>query len=536
MSNALPVLVPLLLSFSFSTARAQEFRPVLKVGDALGAEHIAAIDSTIIDDHGDWHSIVLRNVRTHSLNGSLLRDGVAVLSEGAAVPEVSAGLRRLIEVSGSGSNPSVLALLDGFHPPLPIAPSAFLRGGHVVLLQTRPVLADGLSPSTVCGTVETLAANEHDTVLAVVRLDGGADDRALLRFAFDPDGSTRTRELLVRSGDVLLDGSTVRTIPLDERTVALNERGEWLVRVRTTDGRDRLLSETGVELRTGQPSPFPGRRIASILPSFDRNDLGGQAASVQLEGSAVPQRLLLKNGGILAQQGDVVPSRSALIPDLVIEDFGKVQISDSGNVYWQLLGTPRSRATGAFMRDSQLILQAGASLAGGELVTSFAFSADNFTISPSGRFWIGRVDLQVSGESLVTADFGAAVPLPGCTPNPATLRLTGGLVLAGATPELSLDGPLPTGSIGRVHFSLGAASPSSQCGITTRFGEVLIDPSRVVTTRIAGRFAGGPVTLRFPIPPDLALVDQKLFAQGSFQDPGGGITLTNGLMLEIGAP
>ena len=79
MSNALPVLVPLLLSFSsFSTARAQEFRPVLKVGDALGAEPIAAIDSTIIDDHGDWHSIVLRNVRTHSLNGSLLRGGITL--------------------------------------------------------------------------------------------------------------------------------------------------------------------------------------------------------------------------------------------------------------------------------------------------------------------------------------------------------------------------------------------------------------------------------------------------------------------------
>ena len=76
---------------------------MLRVGAPLGAEHVSAIDSTTIDDHGDWHSIVLRNVRTHSLNGSVLRDGVPVLSEGAAIPEVSARLRRLIELSGSGS-------------------------------------------------------------------------------------------------------------------------------------------------------------------------------------------------------------------------------------------------------------------------------------------------------------------------------------------------------------------------------------------------------------------------------------------------
>ena len=135
---------------------------------------------------------------------------------------------------------------------------------------------------------------------------------------------------------------------------------------------------------------------------------------------------------------------------------------------------------------------------------------------------------------LAVADFGASRVLPGCTPNPGTLRHTEGLVLAGHTIRVVLDGPARPGSIAILSLASALAQPGSPCGQPSPCGEILVDPARIPFTLVAGVFAGGPVAVDLAIPSNLALVDREFFAQGAFLRPGA--MLTNGLSLEVGAP
>jgi len=536
----MPPIAPtaLLLSLPLaSLASAQEFRPVLRENDAVGGGTVDSIDSIRVSDDGSWSALAHTvNVSTPFFRASLVEDRRLLATEPVVIPDLGRPMHSFLATAGTGPNLALLGLAN-----LSPQPSALVivRAGRTVLMQGQPVVASGAPAGTICRAIETLAGDELDTLLVVARLDGGLNDRGLFRLEFHPDGSSRARTLLLRSGDTLSDGSVVRTIPTELRTLALNEKGQWMVLVNAEDGHDRLVVDGAVVLRSGDPSPLQGRPVAEILQSFDLNDLGGRALTVRVAGSTDTDELLLKNGGILAIEGDVVPSRSPLIPDLELADIGRVRISDSGNVYWQLmtLDAPLGRSSGAFMRDSEIVLQAGASLAGGELVTGFAADPENFQVSPSGRFWLGNVELQISGHALVLADFGAAVPLLGCAAaNPATLRLSDGLVLAGTTPHLALDGAVPVGSLGLVHVSLGAARPGEECGILTPFGELLVDPAQRVGAITAGQFAGAALDVRMPIPNSASLVDLELFVQGSFTRPGGGVVLSNGMRLEIGAP
>jgi hypothetical protein len=187
------------------------------------------------------------------------------------------------------------------------------------------------------------------------------------------------------------------------------------------------------------------------------------------------------------------------------------------------------------MRDREPFLQSGVSRIDGRVVAALDPLPAGYEVSANGRFWLGGVSLEgLVGSVLVRADFGAAVPLPGCVPNPGTLRHTGGLVLSGATIELTLDGPAPAGALVSVHFSLGTAG-SGDCGLMTPFGEMLIDPHRRVGALHAGIFASAPIAATLAIPADSALIDLVLFAQGAFVAPTGSL-LTNGMRLEIGAP
>lgn len=526
-----------LISLASAQGVVPAFEPVLRENDLVAGESIISIESAVIGDDGTWHAIVLRNFPSHDRNASLLRNGNVLGFEPAFLPLPGGERVYYFETLASGgSYPAMLAHLT--RQASTTGAMAVLRRGHVVLLQGDPVLATGLPPDTQCLAIETLAGNEQDELLVVARIEGAPGERALLRYEFRRDGITRASTLLLRTGDTLSDGSVVRNLPVELRSLALNERGQWLARVLSTDGGERLVGENGVVLRTGDPSPLPGRPIVEIGPNFDLNDFGVHALSVRVAGAAGTEVLLLKDGEVLAAEGDVVPSVLPFFPGLVLADIGRVRLANSGNVYWQLMigEGPLARGFGGFMRDSQLILEVGNSFAGGRRILAFSDDPENFQISPSGRFWLGRVELAGTGEALVLADFGAAVPLPGCTANAATLRLSQGLVRAGATPHVALDGAVPLGSTGIVHVSLGAARPGEDCGIATPHGEVMIDPAQLIASVPAGLFAGGALDVPMAIPANLALVNMELFLQGSFTRPGGGIVLSNGMRLEIGAP
>jgi hypothetical protein len=527
---AFALLAPLAL------AHAQEVHVTRRVDEILGGQPIKRFLRSGIDDSGSLHGVWLRTAAAHALNGVLVRDDAILLAEGTTLANPLARVRLLGETEGSGDNLVQNLVLDSFVPPRAYpAAEALLHRGVVLLQSHEPVLVSGLPSTTICSGIGSAAANGRGTVLAYVELDGNPADVAILRFDFDDSGAPLARTLALRAGQALPDGSVFTGAGA---RIAVDEDGNGLTRIEALDGIDRLvrITPTGTQviLRANTPSPVPGHTLREIQRHYDQNGLGGLATGVVLDGALDENVVLLKNGQPLFREGELVPSLSPGVPPRRLANLGLVRLSNSGNVYWQALINTEAPSRGSFMRDRQPILQAGVSLVDGELVTGFAYASDNFDISPSGRFWIGRVTLERTGDALVTADFGASRVLPGCTPNASTLRHTDGLVLAGHTIRLVLDGPAAPGALATLHFASAAARPGSACGITTPFGELLLDPTRVVGMLVAGIAAGGPVVLDLPIPANVALVDRQFFAQGVFV--GAGLELTNGLMLEIGAP
>jgi len=521
-------LAPTLLSLS-SLLAAQQVQPVLREDDLIGGQPVKSLLRSVIDDDGVWQGVVLVNSPVHNENARLLRDGVPVAAEGDLLAN-GARLSSIYALEGGGANLCLLAYLQS--PGSLFSTSALVRGDQVVLEGGQPPAVVGLPPGAVCTKLETLAANRRDTALVTSWLNGVGSDRVLMLFRFDASGASVVRQLLLRVGDVLPDGAVVA----DFARPVVDEGGDWAVRVTTATGQDRLLGSAREYLRSGAPSPLPGRAVAQIQRSYALNDLGGFAATAQLSGDPATDNVLLVNGAIAAQEGDALPPAVPSLPGGILTGLGQVRLSNSGNVYWQALVGPGNQSRGSFLRDGRVILQAQASVLGGELVTGFADVKDNYEVSPSGRFWIARIELATSGDAYVVADFGAAVPLLGCAPNPATLRVSGGLALAGQALDLTLDGPVELGASAQVHLSLAAARPGQACGIATPFGELLISPAQHVGAIAAGSFAGVPLPTQLAIPSSAALVDLRLYAQAGFVQPTRGLLLTNALAIEIGAP
>jgi len=515
-----PLFLILLAASAASTSAAQE--PVLREGDLIGPHPVNHIRTAHVTNAGTWDAVASVSAPAFPV---LAEDGVQILRQGDPVPAVGARVSELQAVTGAGANRTVVALLGSFNPPRDHSLHALLRGDQVFLLASEPTDVDGLPPTTICRRIDAVTANESDTVLAIARIDDGLRS-ALMRFEFDPDGTNRVRRKLVTNGDVLPDGSIVTSLPLAQG-IALNEAGQWLLRVQTDQGL-RLLSGEGILAANGDAAPLPGHTITKLIFGYDRDDFGGLAFGAEIDGDPARNQVLIQNGLVRARRGDLLPTN----PPLVLDGIGDVRSAGPGHVFWHARVPGGADREGVLLRDGTPILVSGQSFIDGERVLGFASPFHAFEPSASGRFWIAGVELETSGETLVLADFGASRPILGCVPNAGTLRHTDGLVQVGRTVRLVLDGPAPLGSLATLHLSAG--SPANPCGLPSPFGEVLIDPLQRLGDLTAGVFAGAQVTKDVRIPVDASLVDRTFFVQGSFRGPG--VLLTNGLAFEIGAP
>ncbi|HEX6883599.1 MAG TPA: hypothetical protein VF530_09475 [Planctomycetota bacterium] len=509
---ALPALAP------------QQSELVLSRQDFVAGRQIRTFERAVIADDGSWDVVALLDTLVHNGNGVRVGSAGLVYAEGDFLAGPGLRIDYLRNLAGSGAN-ATQRLRGGFEPPRPYGNTEVLLGrGQELLTAYELANVQGLPATSRLSRILDTAANGNTTVVAVVGLYD-APGQALVRIELDASGTVLARTLELARGDVLPDGSVVDQIE-DPR---LDERGNWVVRV----NQRRLVARNRVLLAEGTPSPLPGRDYQEIL-DFDTNDLGGLAAAVRLDGDVATDLVLLRNGAVLAQEGQLLPSLSAAVPAPVLAEIGQVQLANSGDVTWFAVGMGGGLADALVLRNLETVLQAGVTRVDGKLLLEFDGDADRLATSPSGRFLLAKVRLESTGKALVTADFGASRVLLDCARNPATLRHTDGLVLAGRTVRLELDGPARPGSLATIHLATALAQPGQPCGVPTPFGELLLDPARVVASFVAGTFAGGPVGLDLAIPADLALVNRKVYLQGAFLRPG--ILLSNGLSLEIGAP
>lgn len=415
-----------------------------------------------------------------------------------------------------------------------------------------PCLAPEVPAGTVYVDFQAAKINDGEALFALVDIDTdtaapGVQDAFLLALT-DRRGGLLSESIVLRDGDPIPStGSTMTGQGSRTSSIAFNARGDWMASVilASTGPTDTAILLNGVAIaREGDPAPVPTRTYADMRePEVDLNVFGEYVFSAVLDSSNPnTNELLIKNGQKYLQEGDTFP---AIAPH-TLTSFGAVPLSlaDSGDFFWYgETSNPAPARDTCYFRNLEILVQEGVTSIAGKLVQSLRPSAYAFHVSPSGRFWIGEVVLDLIGETVVFADFGTVIPVPGCEENPATLEKIGGDARVGARLDLELGGAQGPGVRSLVLFSASPAVTGSPCGISLPVGEVLIGlGSGALLGRVNGSpTSGSPVVLQIPIPNDPSLVDQIFWAQGAFWDAlgtSGGPTfaLSNGLYLEIGAP
>jgi hypothetical protein len=346
-------------------------------------------------------------------------------------------------------------------------------------------------------------------------------------------------------------------------SIAINDRGDWMAQIVTAPP---TTVDTGVLLngivvaREGSPAPvppIPNPRTFSDMrdPELDLNDFGEYVINTILDvnvndpASFNSNSLVVRGtvaGGIQkwVQEGNTFP---AISPFNVMQfDSAPVYIANSGDVFWYCKTTNSAPAQDQYIfRNLETIVQEGVTDVEGEVISGVRGTAYSYHISRSGRFWVGEVSLQNSGDAVIMADFGAVVPVPGCSGNQGKLTKVLGDARAGETLTLQMDQAQGLGVVPLIFFSTApAVSPSViACGRSSAFGEILIGlGAGQLQGRLRGApYAGLPPLFNIPIPNDPGLVDLIYWTQGLFWDVQkttgqAPLRLTNGLYIEIGAP
>ena len=250
---------------------------------------------------------------------------------------------------------------------------------------------------------------------------------------------------------------------------------------------------------------------------------------------AATDDLIVKNGAKFVQEGDALPALGGATVSALMDS--PLYLANSGDVYWgTLLNGAESTEDRAWMRNDEVIVRKGHTVIEGNLAGQLPLVPNAFHVSPDGRYWLGQVQLQGTGEAAVLADFGLAVPFPGRGQNEGTLTLAAGNVIVGEAITLQMDGGQASGVVPVLLLSSQAAIPGSSLGLPTPFGELLVGPVSLVVP--GSVWNGSPVDLDFTLPNKLALVDSTWYGQGIFIDPSAVHPgrLTGGLRFEIGAP
>jgi len=546
-------LAPLALGSAFlvlapSPARSQTLETLLEAGEpVVGLGSLTAFQYLASTDGGRWAVLVDTDFADTQSDGGLLLDGFLALRERTILFDppafelddwISLGLAndgdlgmllriRREDIDEEG-NSTVTNRTGAFWNLIPVA----LNGDEL----TAPGLPAGTEWARFDG-VKLSAANDL-FVLGELATSATARQDALVHYRLGPAGEVLDAEVPIRQAQFLdVLGTVVGALSTGEHLWDVNDRGEFLMLVPAVGGDAILLGTDRVVAQELAPAPVPGRNWKVLnFTKLSLNDRGDYAFSGTLDGDETSDYLIEHDGRKLVQSGDVIPALSA--DPLDTGGAAPLVLANTGDVYWS--ARFRDSEDQCFARNLEPVVKRGQVLPDGSVVSEITAAEHGFAVSPGGRFFLGRVELQDVGPAVLFADFGLVLELPGCAGSPASLRLVDGKALAGGSFTLALDGAQVSGAIPALSFGTRLARPDSECGLMTPFGELLLSPADVRRTLVLPAWTGAAVEITFNVPNDVALVDALFFAQGAFFDPHANapekFRTTNGLRIEIGAP
>lgn len=527
-----------------SIALAQTPRLLLQDGSiVVGMGELSTLSYVQVLDSGTWMAQIDTTFPDLMRDGALLRSGFVTLREGSSLfapPGTTLDEFGSVNLSPDGHLALCLRVQSGG------AREALYWNTVPIALQDTPLNSPRVGAGSFWRAFDVckISGNSEIYVLGNIEntaLTGDTPEDALCRFTLDPLGNILTSEVLYTTGQHLeVLETTIEELAESEHALSVNSRGDYLTLVQGTGNINaHLINGTIVIAQEGGPAPVPGRlwrpNGLSNQPRLWLNEKGEYLFSGVLEGTT-GNYLVVKNGTTFARSGEVYPSFSS--SPLTNGLIAPLILTDNGDVFWRADSSAGS--DDAFLRNFTPILQANRTVVDGDLVIAVKQTENAFSVSPNGRYFVGRVDLQAGGEAALFVDLGRVEERPGCAGNTATLKVTDGLALPGSQMTFSMDLAQVEGALPILFLSTQASVPGSDCGVRTAFGELLIANAHRIGRAILPIWNQEPSSISLAVPPEVSLVDQIFHAQGVFRDLNGSnapaFALTNGLELEFGAP
>lgn len=404
---------------------ALQIVPLVVEGDSIpGVGLVTTINNIAINDHGVWLVEADTDAAT-TADLVLLRNGVVALREGDAPPAfpVGATLSSFDSVTLNNAGQSGFNFfLDGPPSNQDSSVDAYLDTSGPIATELVEVIqesevAPDLSPGTPLIGIFDVKINGAGELLVTASVDDPAIpttvDRALVIWTTDPDtGGITSSDLIAAEGDVL-PGQAVALSDFGTgpHETAINAAAEVIFAVDIPGGLDAIYGwDAGsfLELaQEGDPSPVAGRNWSSLTSTSVDVSSTDFVFRGTLDGDAATATVLIKNGGVVIQEGDTLP---AIGGTFTFTSFGSgpLEVSESGDVLWYGdWNDPDTTIDAGLFLDDRLLVQEGVTTVGalGPIAT-LRGTEDGYHMSEDGSLIIFEAVLAsgLEGAFLIQTD------------------------------------------------------------------------------------------------------------------------------------
>lgn len=410
--------------------------------------------------------------------------------------------------------------------------------------------AVGFSPGTTYGAFDQVHLSDDNELLAHCTVDDpsipGLSDSALMRIITGGSGVLLAEIIVAKEGDTLF-GTTARIegIGQGHHSADLNDAGSVIYGVRTdlpVAENGFLMLDNQVLAQEGHPSPVAGRNWKTLWGvNVTLNNAGDHAYLGILDGDALSDSAIIRNGVKFIQQGDPVPGFPGEEIDPTIGS--SVLLTEAGQLLWHghWGSQPLPNSEGALFLDHELVVREGVSMVGGVTIAEvFATGSSTYELESDGRAVLFRAELADGrrGAFLATRP-SEIVQVDGCSSDGSSLKHAGGKPLLGGSLDLGYFSPSTKPGARFLGMSSSSIVDPLGCGLfLPGIGEILVNylpPEPFLIPQ--GVHTGGTDILPLPVLNDQALVGVTLHFQAIYLfagDPANPVDLTNALAVTFG--
>ncbi len=488
------------LAAALPTLASGQVQTLVRVGDQVpGMGAVTAVYGVTVNDAGDWLAHVLTDHPNPGADQVILLDGAIYLREGDPLPGSPGFFTAAVNILSFNAGGDTAWVQNSGSD----QESALFFDQALVAQFGDAVTAPGVVPGTTFGRFGAAVLNDARQILAMARIREPGDPvgkDSIVRIQVDALGAPQAEEIVHQAGLLL---------PWDI-ALAINESGD----AASTAPISVYLNDT-VLAQVGGLSPVFGQVWQDLDARADVGDGGDHAYTGRIDGDDV----VVWNGILAAREGQVITS----FAPFALESLGfytessPVCVDASGRLVWFAdWNDPDTRRDTAIMRDHEILVQEGVSVAGGSTLQGIGEGGHGYELSDNGLYLVFLATDAAGVEAAYMLDVspgGVELHLA-CAANPADLS-AGAAAAPDGSATFTLQNPQSLAALGFV--GLATQKVHGPCGVVfPGLGEVLLASVSAVVP--AGQVLPGLYSAAIEIPDTPALIGERFFAQGLFLD------------------